>query len=161
MLCLYRTWSLLGGAAAGGICVSLYQMTLGNAELQPLVHGLWELNSNLAEHVSLDYCCTAFWLYQSSCCADNSCCLWSEWVSELVQDTVNWSELGFSESLRGKGITELNLPAVRARAHTCEEEINMFPSSSFKTKTFLFLALKQVKEPYTPARHQELPRELL
>lgn len=98
--------------------------------------------SNLAEHVSLDYCCTAFWLYHSSCCADNSHCLGSEWVIESVQGTVNWSELGFSESLRGKGITELNPLAVRARAHTCGEEINAFPSSSLKTKTFLLLALK-------------------
>lgn len=117
-------------------------MTLGNAELWPVVHGLWELKSNLAEHVSLDYCCTAFWLYQSSCCADNSHCHGSEWVIELVQATVNWNEHGFSESLRGKGVTELNLPAVRARAHTCGEEINMFPSSSLKTKAFLLLALK-------------------
>lgn len=98
--------------------------------------------SNLAEHVSLDYCCTAFWLYQSSWCADNSHHLGSEWVIESVQATVNWSELGFSESLRGKGITELNLPAARAHAHTCGEEINMFRSSSLKTKTFLFLSLK-------------------
>lgn len=47
--------------------------------------------SNLAEHVSLDYCCAAFWLYQSSWCADNSHHLGSEWVIESVQATVNWS----------------------------------------------------------------------
>lgn len=138
----YRTWSLLGGAAAGGIfCFSVLD-DFGKWRIVASSPWAMGAKSNLVEHVSLDYCCTAFSLYQSRCCPDNRRCLGSEWVIESVQAPVNWSELGFSERVRGKGITELNLPAVRARAHTCGEEINMFPSSSLKTKTFLLQALK-------------------
>lgn len=138
----YRTWSLLGGAAAGGIfCFSVLD-DLGKCRIVASSPRAMGTKSNLVEHISLDYCCTAFLLYQSSCCADNGRCLGSEWVIELVQVPVNWSEPGFSESLRGKGITEVNLPAVRAHPHTCGEEINIFPSSSLKTKAFLLQALK-------------------
>lgn len=60
-------------------------------------------------------------------------------VIESMQDTVNWSKDGFSGILRGKGIARLNLLAVRRRACTFEEGINMFPSLKMKILPLLAL----------------------